>query len=390
MISFIIALIALGLIVTIHELGHFLFAKLFSVGVVSFSLGMGPKLVSKVYHNTEYALCALPIGGSCLMAGEELDESPEEGGGGSKGSEGYDRGHVHAASRDIVIDGRIYKDSEQFVRKKPWQRFLIIAGGPIFNFLLALILSFVICAGVGADIPAILNTEAGLPAAEAGLSKGDVISSIELDGKDASIYLSRDLYLFLYLNESSFSEDSLITIGYYDAEDGQHRTVSLYPEYDEAAGSYVMGIGYSLGYQKLDSLWDMLRYSFYNIRYCLVSALESVKMLVGGQASREDVMGPVRIVSTIDQTVDEASDYGLWALMMTLFNLMIIISASLGVTNLLPLPALDGGRLIFIIIELLSGRAVPKEIEARIHMAGMVLLLAAMVFIVFNDISFLI
>ena len=383
-------MIALGLIVTIHELGHFLFAKLFSVGVVSFSLGMGPKLISKVYHNTEYALCALPIGGSCLMAGEELDESPDEGGSGSEVPEGYDGSHVHAASRDIVIDGRIYKDSEQFVRKKPWQRFLIIAGGPIFNFLLALILSFVICAGVGADIPMILSAEAGLPAAEAGLSEGDVISSIELDGDKASIHLSRDLYLFLYLNKASLREDSLITIGYRDAADGQHKEVSLYPEYDEASGSCVMGIGYSLGYQKLDSLWDMLRYSFYNIRYCLLSALESVKMLVGGQASREDVMGPVRIVSTIDETVDEASDYGLWTLMMTLFNLMIIISASLGVTNLLPLPALDGGRLIFIIIELLSGRAVPKEIEARIHMAGMVLLLAAMVFILFNDISFLI
>ena len=131
-------------------------------------------------------------------------------------------------------------------------------------------------------------------------------------------------------------------------------------------------------------------YSIYNVRYCLISALQSIKLVLTGGAQREDVMGPVRMVNTIDQTVDEASDYGIWMTLLTVFNIMIIISASLGVMNLLPIPALDGGRLIFILIEMVTGKGVPKEIEARIHVAGMAVLLMLMVLIMFNDISIIV
>ena len=113
-------------------------------------------------------------------------------------------------------------------------------------------------------------------------------------------------------------------------------------------------------------------------------------MLAGGKVGRRDVMGPVRMVAVMDESVDEASDHGAAAAALTLFDMMILISVSLGAMNLLPLPALDGGRLLFILIELLTRRAVPKELEARIHTVGMLLLLALMVFIMTNDISLLI
>ena len=372
LISIIISIIALGLIITIHELGHFLFAKLFSVGVVSFSLGMGPSLISRVYNNTEYALRILPFGGSCLMAGEELDE---------------------ADSRDpdgrLLIDGRYYDSSEQFVRKIPWQRFLIIFGGPLFNFLLALLLSIIMTANVGADLPFVVSLEQDMPVAETGLEPGDRITYISIDGKGKSIHLSRDLYLFLYLNSNRFSEQSEVIIGFDDVSEGKEREAVFLPVYDQESGGYLMGIGYNIAYEKLGSPLDVVRYGAYNIGYSLYSALESVKLLVSGGASREDVMGPVRIVSTIDETMDEAADYGLMVSLMSLFNLMIIISVSLGVTNILPIPALDGGRLIFILIELITGHAVPKEMEARVHTIGMAALLLLMIFIIFNDISFL-
>ena len=370
MISLIIAILAFSFIIIFHELGHFLFARLFSVGVVSFSLGMGPSLISKVIGNTEYALRAIPFGGSCLMVGEELDEREDR-----------------SDDEDLIIDGRHYRPSEQFVRKRPWQRFLIVFGGALFNFILAFILAVVISSNVGADIPMVMETEAGLPAAEAGLEAGDIITDIGAPGDTKPIHLSRELYLYLYLNSGSFSSEDPISIGYIDAEDGMRKQTVFYPFYDEEAGSFRMGLSYSLAYQPLHGIMDTVRYSIYNIGYCLTSTFESLKLILTGGVERTDVMGPVRLVSTIDETVEEAAGYGLWTMVMSLFNLMIIISASLGISNLLPIPALDGGRLIFILIELITGHAVPKAIEEKIHIAGMLLLLMLMVIIMVNDIS---
>ena len=112
-------------------------------------------------------------------------------------------------------------------------------------------------------------------------------------------------------------------------------------------------------------------------------------MLITGKADSSDLMGPIRMVATMDESVDSAASYGFVAALMTLFNLMILISSSLGFMNLLPLPALDGGRLLFILIEMVTQRKVPKELEARIHMIGTMLLLALMMFILFNDIIML-
>ncbi len=396
LISLIIAIIVIGFIITIHELGHFLFAKLFSVGVVSFSLGMGPKLISKVYGNTEYSLRLLPIGGSCLMAGEDLDDRLYEDEDEGKLSSGIKDAGLLApslktdGSEALIIDGRRYGREEQFVYKKSWQRFFIVAGGPIFNFLLAFLLSVVFTAFMGADLPYVASIEEDMPAYEAGLSVGDLICDISANGKSSAIYTGRDLYLFLYIYSSGFDEDTVISIGYEDMESGEKKTASFTPRYDPETGSFRMGLAYNVSYSPLSGILEILSYSFYNIRYCLSSSIRSIELLVTGDVSRQDVMGPVRIVATLDETVSEASSYGIGATLLSLCNMMIVISVALGVSNLLPIPALDGGRLIFIIIELLTRRSVPKELEAKIHAAGMVVLLALMVVILINDLSFLV
>ena len=228
-----------------------------------------------------------------------------------------------------------------------------------------------------------------MPVAETGLEPGDRISYISIGGRGKSIHLSRELYLYLYLQAEKLQEGSEVRIGFEDASKAEYREADFLPYFDEESGSYLMGISYNIAYSELDGPLEVLRYGLYNIGYSLYSAMESVRLLVTGGASREDLMGPVRIVSTIDESVEEAADYGLRSSLMTVMSLMIIISVSLGITNLLPIPALDGGRLIFILIELFSGHAVPKEIEARIHTIGMAALLLLMVFIIFNDISFL-
>lgn len=375
MISLIIAVLVLGLIILFHELGHFLFARLFSVSVVSFSIGMGPKLWSWVSGNTEYCLRAIPFGGSCLMAGEELQDE--------------DSTVQKEPDGRLIIDGRYYDRSRQFLSKKPWQRLLIIAGGPLFNFIMAFFLSLILTGALGADKPYVVSVEEDMPAYGTGLEAGDLISAIAIGDERASIRLSRDLQLFLYLNEADLSEGLPVRLEYTDTEDRRQST-ELYPAYSEDTGRWLMGLSYNIAYMPLSGPLEVIRYSAYNVRYCLISSLQSLKIVLTGGAQREDVMGPVRMVSTIDQTVDEASDYGLWMTLLTVFNIMIIISASLGVMNLLPIPALDGGRLIFIFIEMITGKGVPKDIEARIHVAGMAVLLVLMVLIMFNDISIIV
>ena len=377
MISLILAVLVLGLIIVFHELGHFLLARLFSVSVVSFSLGMGPRLWSHVSGNTEYCIRAIPFGGSCLMAGEELQD------------EDADSNIQREPDGRLIIDGRYYDRSGQFLSKKPWQRFLIIAGGPLFNFIMAFFLSLILTASLGADKPYVAAVEPDMPAYDTGLEKGDLITAIAIGDERASIKLSRDLQLFLYLNEDDFSEGLPVRLEYIDTE-GHRKSAEFYPAYSDETESWRMGLSYSIAYMPLSGPLEVVSYSIYNVRYCLISALQSIKLVLTGGAQREDVMGPVRMVSTIDQTVDEASDYGIWMTLLTVFNIMIIISASLGVMNLLPIPALDGGRLIFILIEMVTGKGVPKEIEARIHVAGMAVLLMLMVLIMFNDISIIV
>ncbi len=119
------------------------------------------------------------------------------------------------------------------------------------------------------------------------------------------------------------------------------------------------------------------------------TSIESIRMLLTGKASTSDLMGPVRMVATMDESVDTAASYGLFEAVMTLLNLMVLISSSLGFMNLLPIPALDGGRLLFIFLEIITRGRIPKSFETRINWAGTLLLLGLMAFILFNDIIML-
>ena len=135
------------------------------------------------------------------------------------------------------------------------------------------------------------------------------------------------------------------------------------------------------------SLFETIRYSAYELRYMVDLTFQSLKMLVTGQVSRKDVAGPVGIVVMIDQTVEASSSYGILTVLINLANMCLILSANLGIMNLLPIPALDGGRLVFILIEAVRGKPVDPEKEGMIHMAGMAVLMTLMVLILFNDIA---
>ena len=166
---------------------------------------------------------------------------------------------------------------------------------------------------------------------------------------------------------------------------GEEHTVTITPKYDEELQYYRLGIS-SSGYTAATPL-TAVRYGAYEVKYWIDTTLLSLKMLVTGQIGIDQLSGPVGIVDVVDDTYQEAKSYGTATVAVNMLNIAILISANLGVMNLLPLPALDGGRLVFLVIEAVRRKRIPPEKEGYVHFAGIVLLMALMVVVMFNDIQ---
>lgn len=335
----ILAILLFSFIIFFHELGHFLLAKKNGIDVNEFAIGMGPAIYSKEYKGTKYAVRILPIGGYCAMGeDDEATDSPNN-----------------------------------FNNKSVWARISVIAAGPVFNFILAFIFAVIITAMVGYDKPVIGAVDSGYPAAEAGLQKGDEIVKM---GKK-SIHIFREVSFY---NQFHANEDVDVTV----LRDGKKITVTLTPKMDKKLGYKRLGIGNS-GYAKANPL-TALQYGCYEVKFWICTTLDSLKMLVTGQIGVNQLSGPVGIVSSVDTTYKQSRSYGVFAVVVQMLNMAILLSANLGVMNLLPLPALDGGRLVFLFIEAIRRKRVPPEKEGYVHFAGIVILMALMVFVMYNDI----
>lgn len=339
------SLLIFGLVVIIHELGHFLIAKKNGVYVTQFSVGMGPRLLHFKKGETEYCLKLLPIGGSCMMLGEDGEEI----------AEGIDK-------------------SRSFPAKSVWARIAVIAAGPIFNFILAFVLAIILIGCMGFDKPQVGETVKGYPMAEAGMKEGDVI--LKLNGENIKVY--REISLFMQLNG-----DKTIDVTYL--RDGEKHTATITPKYSKEAGYYLMGMS-SVGRVKGNG-FEVVKYSVYEVRWWIKYVVKSLQMLFTGKVKASELSGPVGIVSTISQTYEESSKISTFAVVMSMLNFSILLSANLGVMNLLPLPALDGGRLVFLFWEAITKKRVPPEKEGMVHFVGIVLLMALMVFVMINDIK---
>ena len=335
--SYILALIIFSAIVIFHELGHFLLAKWNGIEVIEFSLGMGPRLLSHVWGDTRYSLKLLPIGGSCQMVGEE--EASDSAG--------------------------------AFGNKSVWARIAVVAAGPVFNFILAWVLALIIVESVGYD-----NTMVDIipdsAAAEAGMEDGDQIISI--NGSRTWLYREVSLY-------SSLHQGQTATVVF--ERNGEKQTVVLTPKQSDT-GAYLYGFSRTVQREKGGAL-ETVGYSCAEIRYWLKATVESLKMLIGGQVGLEEMSGPVGIVSTIGDTYKESRVDGWYYVTMNMIMIAILLSVNLGVMNLLPIPALDGGRLVFLILEAIRGKAIPQEKESMVHFTGFVLLMGLMAVILFSD-----
>ena len=366
------AILVLGGIVLFHEFGHFLAARLFGVGVVEFSVGFGPRLLSHVSKKsgTRYSLKLFPLGGSCAMMGELEDEETEAG------EERLE--NTGAAGKDTA--GELLGGS--FLEQSPIARFCIIAAGPVFNFILAYVLAVVILSWAGYDAPVLVGTTEGQPAQEAGMAAGDVITAIE----GRSIHFSRDIQLYNLTGDGSPME---VAYKRYEEASGrwEERSTVLTPI--EISGQHYFGFQLAGYRQPVESVPRLFLYGVYEVQFWIRSVVDSLKLMAAGRVSGDDIAGPVRIVTIIDETVEQNLSYGYVTVIINLFNLTVMFSANLGVMNLIPIPALDGGRLLFILIEMIFRRPVNRKIENAMILTGMALLMTFMAVVLWNDIRFL-
>lgn len=350
--TFILFVLIFGLVVLSHEFGHFIVAKLNGIHVVEFSVGMGPTLCSFHKKETKYSLKLLPIGGACMFEGEDgletqkNEENPEKDPSETEGS---------------------------FLKANVWARIATVVAGPVFNMLLAAIFAVIIVSANPTDLPLVTQVAEGGAAEAAGIQAGDRIVSVG----GAKTHLFRDIQLQFTTNG-----DKPVDIVY--ERDGQKTLVNITPHKDEETGMYLMGI-YGVHYEQSKGL-AVFRNAWYEMRYWIRATYKSLGMLLTGNFNRKDVAGPVGIaVNVVGKTYESAKQYGFESVLYSMMNIVLLLSVNLGILNLLPIPALDGGRLVFMLIEVVRGKPVPPDKEGIVHFAGMVFFMVLMVVVLFND-----
>ncbi|WP_338948650.1 M50 family metallopeptidase [Fusobacterium nucleatum] len=333
--TFLIAVVMLGLIIFVHELGHFLTAKLFKMPVSEFSIGMGPQVFSVDTKNTAYSFRAIPIGGYVNIEGMEIGSEVENG----------------------------------FSSKPAYQRFIVLFAGVFMNFLMAFILLFAIAKINGRieyDTNAIIGGLVKGGANEQILKVDDKI--LELDGKKINVWT--DISKITKASQNKEEISALIE------RNGKEENITLKLTKDEENNRIVLGI--SPKYKKIDlSTTESLDFAKNSFNSIFTDTIKGFFTLFSGKASLKEISGPVGIF----KVVGEVSKFG-W---VSIISLCVVLSINIGVLNLLPIPALDGGRIIFVFLELF-GIKINKKWEEKLYKSGMILLLFFILMISVNDV----
>lgn len=343
MITLIYFILILGIIVLVHEFGHFIFAKMCGVYVYEFSIGMGPRIcgTKKKKGKTTYSLRAIPIGGFVQLAGEEVDDDIE-----------------------VPKEQKMYS-------KKIWQRFLIMFFGAGNNFILAILLLFLSGLIWGTPTGDIIVTDviSGYPSEEAGIQKGDEL--LEIDG-----------------NKISTNDDALVYISVVDDRDNvkikvkkidgniEEYNIKLKKVVEDGKESYKAGIESKQGIER--GFFKSIKYTFTKLGALFKQMIIIFKSLFTGGISIKNLSGPVGIYSIVGQTRSSG--------IQSLIQLVVLLCVNVGFINLLPFPAFDGGRILFLLIEKIKGSPVDTKIENIIHSIGFILLMLLLLYITFNDI----
>ena len=369
MISIIISVLMLCLVVIVHEFGHMYVAKKNGVLVEEFAIGMGPKIfgIKSKKDETLYTVRIIPLGGYCKMLGEDSASA----------------------------------DSASFTSKKVSQRMAIIASGIFMNFVLAFILQFILTSFSAVSLPAVGEVTPGSAAEKIGLQPGDAI--LKYDGKNIDVFYDIDYATriagarpaeIVYRKTSGDIISTTLTPTRI-AEDGYERFLIGFIAQSKA-GPFLKFTAPNAEirerYESLQivSVKEFFSHSVNTVLFDAKIIFYSLKLLLSGSANVGDMMGPIGLAGEIDQTYTETIKIGFFEMLRSMLNITILLSANLAVVNALPLPAVDGGRFLFLIFEALRGKPIDPEKEGMVHLVGMALLMVLGLFIAFNDVMRLI
>ena len=333
------AILVFAVMILVHEGGHFLAAKACGVRVLEFALGLGPAIFKKQGGETQYCLRALPFGGQCVMDGED-DDTPND-------------------------------DPRCFNNVAAWKRAIILVAGVAMNFLLGLLILVCLYAPAEAFVVPTIDTfmEKFTGGGEFGLQEGDTV--LEVDGYN--VYLANDISTALNRGDDEYFEIEIIRNG----ERMTLRDVRLEPQPYELDGKTVYYYGFYL--TKAEATPGLVLKVTAGSGVNLVRmVIDSVRMLFAGEAKVTDLSGPVGISAMMSQTAKQS--------MSNFWYLAALIAINLAVMNLMPIPALDGARLLFVLYEMITRRRPNPRVENYIHAAGLILMLGLIVFVTFNDI----
>ena len=326
MLTAILAVFLFVIMIFPHELGHFVVAKAVGVKVNEFAFGMGPAIWKKQKGETLYAIRIFPIGGYCLMEGEN-EESDNE---------------------------------RAFNNKSGKAKIAVLLAGSVMNVLIAILVMIILMGVIGSPTTTIAKVESGSPAYTAGIQKGDTIVAVN----SSKVKEWNDLSTLISKNTKGMT----ITVN----RNGADRELQVTPV--KSDGRYIVGVTPAVSHNAFTAVKNGIISTVTMTRTMFIS----LQQLFSGQVAAKNLSGPVGIVSLVHQS----ELYGLYYF----FYLLAFISINLAVINMLPLPALDGGRIVFVIIRAITGKKITDSMEATVHAAGMILLLGLMVFVTWNDI----
>lgn len=331
---YILALLLLGVLILAHEAGHFLAARACGIGVQEFAMGMGPLLLKKTSKKgTQFSLRLFPIGGYCQFYGEDED----------------------------------LPDPRAFNRQPVWKRAITVASGPLMNFIVAFLVIVLYMSAVGllAVVPKVAQVEPN--AQQAGLMPGDEL--IAVNGEAVT-----DTQLIAMAIDESAGADVTLTV----LRDGEQMEIAVTPFYDEELGRYRAGFTFAQERVHVPLLQSIPFSVSYNVESVRLIASTLKNLVFKGEGVNE-VTGPVGTVYVI-QEVTQTGGLDVY------LELIALISVNLGVVNLLPIPGLDGSRLLFLLVEAIRRRPVKRELEGAIHAAGFILLMGLMIVLTYKDI----
>lgn len=344
-VSLLVLIFILGLIILVHEFGHFIWAKIFKVHIYEFSIGMGPIIFTHKgkKDKIDYNIRAIPIGGFVSMAGEVYED-----------------------------DEKINKKS--FMCNKPWyQRVIILVAGVVNNFLLALLFLFIssLIWGGTINLPEVREVVEGSPMAEAGIENGDKI--LEINGRKVSNWDKAQILLIME------SEDNIYEFR-VEHESGEVENIKVEPEVtvDEETGVETKTFGVYIKQETMTGLWESIKYAFQKFGSIVESMALTIEGLFTGKISLQALSGPVGMYEVIDQSIGYGISYMMY--------IIAFLSINVGFINILPFPAFDGGHVLFLIIEKIKGSPVNAKFESICHLIGFALLFLLMIYITIQDV----